>query len=123
MIRLAAPLLGFALIACVSPTGSETVETPYVASIDDVRLPAGVGPEPAQLISLPDGDVRNMLGDPDFVWSESGAAMWRYQGSGCYVDVFLYDGQGVTFVDVHGDDLDERARAACFRAMIKPAAG
>jgi hypothetical protein len=99
------------LAACASGSAGPEVEAP---SIDD---PTGPGPD--QLLHLVDTDVRQILGEPEFVWVEADAAMWRYRGQGCFVDVFLYPGEGVTFVDVHGDDLDDTARDACFRGLVK----
>jgi hypothetical protein len=119
MIRAALLFVCLGLAACatgsaeVGEAEAETVLVP-APSIDD---PTGPGPD--QLLHLVDADVRQILGEPEFVWVEADAAMWRYRGQGCFVDVFLYPGEGVTFVDVHGDDLDDTARNACFRDLVK----
>jgi hypothetical protein len=106
------------LAACAPGSAGPEAETETVlvpaSSIDN---PTGPGPD--QLLHLVDTDVRQILGEPEFVWVEADAAMWRYRGQGCFVDVFLYPGEGVTFVDVHGDDLDDTARNACYRDLVK----
>jgi len=122
MIRILACLVVLALAACASGNGVAT------NGADDMLTPAPSLDHPGddgpnQLLHLADTDVRQMLGEPEFVWVEAGAEMWRYRGQGCFVDVFLYPDQGVTFVDVHGDDLDSYAREACYRSLVKPAAG
>lgn len=108
------------VVACTtggSQDGAEAFDTVLVPapSIED---PAG--PKPDELLHLAHADVRQILGEPEFVWAEADASMWRYRGPDCFVDVFLYVGLGVTFVDVHGEGLDQRARDACYRTLVKP---
>ena len=119
MIRAVVLLACLGLAACASGSeqageaGSDSILVP-AASIDD---PGGA--DPGRLLHLADADVRQILGEPEFVWVEAGAAMLRYRGQGCFVDVFLYRDEGVTFVEIHGENLDDRARRACFRTLVR----
>jgi hypothetical protein len=120
MIRVSSLLFCLIVTACAAGGGGAGGLAPETDLVMAPSIDDPTGPGPDQLLHLVDDDVRQILGEPEFVWVEADAAMWRYRGPGCFVDVFLYPGQGVTFVDIHGDDLDERARDACYRKMLKP---
>jgi hypothetical protein len=123
MIRAAVILLCLGLAACAAGDAASTDGDQVLVAAPSLDRPSGPGPDPDQLLHLADADVRQMLGEPEFVWVEAGAAMWRYRGQGCFVDIFLYPNEGVTFVDVHGDDLDDEARQACFRRLLERETG
>ena len=123
MMRFAALAMCLTIAACAGKEPADTAETPGIEPAVSIQSPGSKGVGPDQLLHKADTEVRTMLGEPEFIWSEDGAAMWRYRGADCYVDVFLYEGEGVTYVDVQSQGTDERARDACFRTIIKPAAG
>ncbi len=123
MMRFAALALCLAAAACAGNKQADTAEMLEIEPAMSIQSPGSSGVGPDQLLHKAGTEVRTILGEPEFIWSEDGAAMWRYRGSDCYVDVFLYEGEGVTYVDVQSQGTDERARDACFRTIIKPAAG
>lgn len=121
MSRIPALALSLALAACTAgPMHDTAPQTPSAAAM---LPPADQGPAVPEhveaLISLDETGVRDLIGEPEFVWTQPGAAMWRYRGQACFLDVFLYDGQGVTFVDVRGDGIDSVTRANCFRSLVE----
>ncbi|MEM7124089.1 MAG: hypothetical protein AAF563_22620 [Pseudomonadota bacterium] len=122
MTRFVVLALCLAAAACAAKAPEETATT-EIEPAPSIQSPGDDAVGPDQLLHKADTEVRTMLGDPEFIWSEDGAAMWRYRGANCYVDVFLYEGEGVTYVDVQSQGTDERSRDACFRTIIKPAAG
>lgn len=127
MIRAAILVFCLALAACAAETDpaangdAEKSGLPAPAAAPSADEPLGPGPD--ELLHLSDDEVRQILGEPAFVWGETGAALWRYRGKDCYLDLFLYPDEGVTFVEVHGDNLDGRARQTCYQSLVKPAAG
>ena len=123
MTRFVILALCLVATACAAKAPVETTEAAEIEPATSIQSPGDSGVGPDQLLHKADTEVRTMLGEPEFIWSEDGAAMWRYRGANCYVDVFLYEGEGVTYVDVQSQGTDERARDACFRTIIKPAAG
>ncbi len=123
MTRFAILVLCLTVAACAANKSAGTTDTPEIEPAASIQSPADDSVGPDQLLHKADTEVLTMLGEPEFIWSEDGAAMWRYRGANCYVDVFLYEGEGVTYVDVQSQGTDERSRDACFRTIIKPAAG
>ena len=121
MRRLPTLTLCLALVACTAGPVQEPSVTPSAAVMLPVPEQQGpVVPNHVQaLISLDEDAVRDLIGEPEFVWTQVGSAMWRYRGQACFLDVFLYDGQGVTFVDVRGDNIDDATRANCFRGLVE----
>ncbi len=118
MSRLPALTIAFALVACTAgPVPEQAPPQAVVLPAPDAG-PAVPGHVQA-LISLDAAGVRDLLGDPEFVWDQEGAEMWRYRGQACFLDVFLYDGQGVTFVDVRGDGIDDATRSQCFAKLAE----
>lgn len=120
MRRIPALTLSLALAACTAGPMHDTAET--TPSAADMLPAAEQGPSVPRhveaLIALDEGGVRDLLGEPEFVWTQPGAAMWRYRGQACFLDIFLYDGQGVTFVDVRGDNIDDVTRSNCFPNLV-----
>jgi hypothetical protein len=122
--RLYAVALSLALGAC-SPGAAQHEDAAAPAQPADAALAStattGGGPPsgPQGLLHLDEEGVRRLMGDPEFVWSEPDAAMWRYRGQACFVDVFLYPGKGVTYVDVRGDGFGSPNRDACFRSLVE----
>jgi len=120
MSRLPALTISLALAACTAGPMQESVETPAAAVLLPVPVQGPAIPDHVQaLIALNEGAVRDLIGEPEFVWNQAGASMWRYRGQACFLDVFLYDGQGVTFVDVRGEGIDNVTRANCFRSLVE----
>jgi hypothetical protein len=121
-MRLSALAVGLALVACTAGSVSEPpsqAQPDMVAPQVDAPALVALPDRPSGLIDLDEEGVRRLMGAPEFVWNEAGAAMWRYRGRTCFVDVFLYDGQGVTYVDVRGDGLDDTSRHDCFRHLVE----
>ncbi len=46
--------------------------------------------QPGELIGLTGRVLSNRLGRPDFVQRDGPAEIWRYAGTECFLDVFLY---------------------------------
>lgn len=121
MRRIPALTLSLTLAACTAGPMHDTAETPTSAAL---MLPApdqgpSVPSHVEALIALDEIGVRDLIGEPEFVWTQPGAAMWRYRGQACFLDVFLYEGQGVTFVDVRGEGIDDQTRSNCFPSLVK----
>ena len=119
-------MLSLALAACTSGSalqtaralGDRTVGEPSATALALLANAPARTRRADSLLALDAEAVRAMIGEPEFVWTEQGAAMWRYRGEACFVDVFLYEGAGVTYVDVRGEGLDEGARDACFLGLL-----
>lgn len=124
MSRLPALTIAFALVACTAGPVPDQAATPSAALMLPVPDSGPVVPSHVQaLISLDEAGVRDLLGEPEFIWDQEGASMWRYRGQACFLDVFLYEGQGVTFVDVRGDGIDDATRSQCFARLAQAHAG
>ena len=121
MRQLRAVMLSFALAACTAGSAQEQAATATTQARPAVVVPVSVPVLPHtidSLLALDGEDVRALIGEPEFVWSEAGAEMWRYRGESCFLDVFLYEGDGVTYVDVRGEMLAEPPRSECFQELI-----
>ena len=110
---VAASALAFAACGVESPGPSVSPGVPVAAAGHDRQA------RPRALAGLDAVAVRDMLGEPEFVWRQPGAAMWRYRARACLVDVFLYDGDGVAHVEIRGEGLDEEDRSACLRRLLE----
>ncbi len=121
MRRLPAIMLSLVLTACTGGpvSDSSTPEASTVAALIDGAALNALPDRPDSLAGFDADGVRDTLGEPEFVWNEAGATMWRYRGRDCFVDVFLYDSDGVTYVDVRGDGLDDAGRNDCFRRLVE----
>ncbi len=118
--RLPALTIAFALVACTAGPVPEQAPTPSAAVMPPASDSGPAVPSHVQaLIAMDEVGVRDLLGDPEFVWDQEGASMWRYRGQACFLDIFLYDGQGVTFVDVRGDGIDDTTRSQCFTRLAQ----
>ena len=118
--RASALVLSLALAACTAGPVQDPAATPTAPALPAAPEAGPAVPTHVQaLISLDEGGVRDLLGEPEFVWEQEGASMWRYRGQACFLDVFLYDGQGVTFVDVRGDGIDDVTRSQCFAKLAE----
>jgi hypothetical protein len=84
MMRLTA-VLGVCLLLAACATRPPAEPRPVVPL--PPTAPAG---EPAGFIGLSSTDLRGAFGAPTFVRKESGAEMWRYDGSSCRAFFFLY---------------------------------
>lgn len=87
------------------PTGQPAAPLDTVSSLPPAPLPVGPTPEPPpdptpppavaappapRVTGLRANDVRSRLGPPQSERSAGAARVWRYQGQGCSVDVYLY---------------------------------
>ncbi len=83
-----------ALAACSPPAGIDPTkavsETVAPAIEADEVSPVAKPPAARIFAGLQDSEVAGMLGDPDFVWTEGNARMWRYDARSCSLLVFLY---------------------------------
>lgn len=121
-MRLSALTLSLALVACTAGSVNDpqsAAQPDVAAALVDAPALEALPDRRSALMALDEAGVRALMGEPEFVWSESGAAMWRYRGMACFVDVFLYEGSGVTYVDVRGDGLDDIGRSDCFRRLVE----
>lgn len=82
--------------------------------------------QPGELIGLTGRVLSDRLGRPDFVQRDGPAEIWRYAGTDCFLDVFLYVKSGdlqVAHYEVRNGG--EKARspqrsgsaANCYRAL------
>jgi hypothetical protein len=86
------------------PTGPSSAPLDTVSSLPPLPLGIGPTPEPTpdpasptvaappapRITGLRANDVRSRLGPPQSERSAGAARVWRYQGQGCSVDVYLY---------------------------------
>lgn len=116
MARFGALTIGLALVACtVGPTHGPSTGNFDVAAVEapDAMLVSA----PDSLLHLSEADLKSTMGEPEFVWEEAGASMWRYDATGCAVFVYLYP-DGVRHVDVRGEGLSATERTDCFHNMV-----
>jgi hypothetical protein len=116
LARFGALTISLALAAC-------TAGSTHGTSTGDFDVAAVEAPD-AMLVSAPDSllhlseaDLKSTMGEPEFVWEEAGASMWRYDATGCAVFVYLYP-DGVRHVDVRGEGLSASERSDCFHNMV-----
>ncbi len=108
--------ISLALVAC-------TAGSTHGPSTGDVDVAAVEAPDamlvsaPESLLHLSEADLKSTMGEPEFVWEEAGASMWRYDATGCAVFVYLYP-DGVRHVDVRGEGLSASERSDCFHDMV-----
>ncbi len=116
LARFGALTISLALVAC-------TAGSTHGPSTGDFDVAAVEAPD-AMLVSAPDSllhlsaaDLKSTMGEPEFIWEEAGASMWRYDATGCAVFVYLYP-EGVRHVDVRGEGLSADERTDCFQDMV-----
>ncbi|MGE5506856.1 MAG: hypothetical protein ACM31L_20725 [Actinomycetota bacterium] len=92
-----------ALAACGAPPGGGRPGTaspvPWHSDGDPNRteatsLPSGDVDGPSGLKGLTAGQVRSVLGSPNFRRRDNPAEIWQYRGNACTLDLFLYDEEG-----------------------------
>ena len=116
LARFGALTISLALVAC-------TAGSTHGPSTGDVDVAAVEAPDamlvsaPESLLHLSEADLKSTMGEPEFVWEEAGASMWRYDATGCAVFVYLYP-DGVRHVDVRGEGLSASERSDCFHDMV-----
>ena len=77
-----------------------------------VPLPPQAPPgEPADLIGLPEANIRGFFGTPAFVRTENGAEIWRYDGAQCRAFFFFYP-KGASLVVRHVETVPRGAEIA-----------
>ena len=108
--------ISLALVACTAGSSLDRADTTTsVAAVEapDVMLIDA----PVKLLHLSEGDLVDTMGEPEFVWVEADAQMWRYDAEGCALFVYLYP-DGVRHVDMQGEGLDDSARSRCFSEIV-----
>lgn len=58
------------------------------------RASVGIGIDAARMLGLDGTGVAALLGEPAFVRRDPPAEVWQYHGTGCVLDLFLYDEPG-----------------------------
>ena len=117
MGRVGAFTVGLAFAACTAGPERHVGETATVGDPGAVEAPDALSiAAPESLLHLGESDLLDAMGEPAFVWVESGAQMWRYDADACALFVFLYP-DGVRHVDLRSDGLDDTGRDACFREL------
>ena len=118
MGRIGAITITLALVACTAGPMQDSDSSG--AGKDFASVEAGDAmliDAPESLLHLSELDLKNAMGEPQFVWVEADAEMWRYDSQACALFVYLYP-DGVRHVDIQGDGLDDAERAACFRDLV-----
>ncbi|MBN34857.1 MAG: hypothetical protein CMM46_08790 [Rhodospirillaceae bacterium] len=116
MERLGAVSISLALVACTAGSSLDRADTTtYVAAVE--APDAMLIDAPESLLHLSEGDLVDTMGEPEFIWVEADAQMWRYDAEGCALFVYLYP-DGVRHVDMQGGGLDDSARSRCFSDML-----
>lgn len=90
-----------------------------LAAIKDFGLETH--PEPKNLIGLSQFDIRDALGEPNFVRSDDGIEIWQYRASNCILDLFLYptrNGLRVDHTELRGPVLDMPGELDCFEDIV-----
>ncbi len=135
-----------ALAACAAPAPRETSQPepatatatpppPVTATPTPAEKTARLAPEPAapppdpdRLRGLTGDEVQKLIGAPQFARADDPAALWRYRGGGCLLDLYLHaDGAAyrVTYFQFRADprgaggakaQVDPRA---CFAALLQ----
>jgi len=118
MGRVGAIAIILALVACTAgpmqnPSSSGARKDFAAVEAGDAMLIDA----PESLLNLSELDLKNAMGEPQFVWVEADAEMWRYDSQACALFVYLYP-EGVRHVDIQSDGLDDAERAACFRDLV-----
>ena len=90
---------GMTLRVAMFPRGGDGLYLPSVTGVEVLALVARGAPEeawvrgfiaPERVVGLTETALAAWLGDPANRREESPARVWRYQGAGCVLDVFLY---------------------------------
>ncbi len=114
LARFGALIISFGLVACTADP------TPGVVDSDVTAVEAGdvvLVSTPDSLMHYSEAELMSTMGEPEFVWQEAGASMWRYDSSGCSVFVYLYS-DGVRHVDIRGEGMDAAQRRDCFHNLM-----
>lgn len=81
----------------------------------------GVGKDMLQLKGLTPVQLRKVLGTPGFQRRDAPAEIWQYRGTGCTLDLFLYDdsaaGQKVVHWSVRSPS--RVGDAECFHQLVE----
>ena len=80
----------------------------------DAPPPPAAAPPPNPM-ELDRAALQALMGRPAFAWEQPGAAMWRYDGPGCELFVFLHGGR-VRHVEAQGEDAARRE--ACLARLL-----
>jgi hypothetical protein len=91
----AAFLVVIALAACAAPEAPPPVATSQPAAASAAIVPAPASMEPGEstlgrLQAMTQGEVRRLLGEPDFRRHDAPAEFWQYRTASCTLDLFLY---------------------------------
>jgi hypothetical protein len=98
---------GAAPPAIATPGTPDSVSTaPVTPSGQGARaVPASTGlanDDPTRLMGLDQDGLQKLLGTPSFMRRDAPAQLWRYAGTGCILDIFLYrNGASGPFVVKH----------------------
>lgn len=91
----------FGLAACapqsnVSHLDATSPQTPLVSPPTEMEAPSKPTPDLTKdvmkLKGLTPVQLRQVLGSPGFQRRDAPAEIWQYRGTGCTLDLFLYDG-------------------------------
>lgn len=127
---------GLALLAALLLAACETTPEPPAASEDagaeraaaETAETAALPPEPeidddpAQLIGMAPGGLRELLGEPNLMRRENPAQVWQYRGATCVLDLVLYSEAGsdrVTYVEARDRAGAGSETRACLNALLR----
>lgn len=83
--------------------------------------PAGLPRAASQLLGAAPEALVAALGEPALRREEGGAAVWRYSGAGCHLDIVLYPsrdgGLRVAHVQARAGGIAQRSEATCLREL------
>ncbi len=116
--------------AAATPKAEEPAE---IAALSEPARPARAAkpqppiPEPAVnpsvVIGMAAGELRDLLGPPEFRRRDKPAEIWRYTNGTCVLDVFLYEAAGggplgATHFEFRSLDKEPVVAETCFTNML-----
>lgn len=117
-----AALTALALLLAACQTGGRGQPARTSASAGGDLASIQVNDDDSRLLGMTPGALLAELGEPPVKRRESPAEVWQYAGSGCVLDLFLYD-QGAGQKVVHYEARDEAARTTdarpCFAELLR----
>lgn len=132
--------LALALAACSADGQRHAAEeppagpaaAPTLAAVPRTQPePPAPPPPPPELLGLDQAEVFRILGDPVFRRHDAPALLLRYRGSGCILDLFLYDSADrnqpgrttVEHVEARTEEGRQTLAASCIAEVLRAKAG
>ena len=95
---------------------------PKQAALPKPPEPEPVDDNPMQFMEMTVAQLSEAIGRPHLVRRDGGAEVWQYRGEGCFLDVFLYQQDGVfrvKYVDLRSPTLNKAQLRPCLAGIIR----